>query len=373
MGTPTIETLLQKFRENRCTPEELADLEEWYAQFDGEVEHIPSVPEAKLAHLYRQIEKKITPGRFRRFFLKPLKYAAGVAAILLLGWFGMYYVKNINGWELQKSESIVPGHFQAELTFVDGAKITLDSNSVVRDKNGALIKPKACPILDYTLAGAASCREGDHMVTVPLGGEYGVILSDGTRIWLNSGSTLKYPVKFSDEKREVILTGEGYFEVTKSSVPFVVNTAEMQIKVLGTSFNISAYKEDQSVTATLVEGKVVVHTRQNNQVYAMIPGHMLSYKKGENRVLVEKCDTELYTSWMKGKFRFRDMRLEDIMVKLNRWYDCEFFYQNAGLKDLRFSGAAEKDRPVRYLLERIETVTGVRFEIKGKTVVLRQK
>lgn len=370
MGIQSIESLLLKFRENRCTPEELAELEMWYVQFDDEAAGIPPVPDEKLVMLYQQIEKKIAPNRFLQ---RTLKYVVGVAAVLIFGWFCMYCFVNEGDRDKIESESIIPGHCQAELTFADGAKITLDSNSVVRDKDGMLIKSEVCPLLDYTLADSGFYQPGDHTVTVPVGGEFGIILSDGTRVWLNSGSTLKYPISFIKGKREVILTGEGYFQVAKSNIPFVVQTAGMQINVLGTSFNVSAYQEDNSVTAALVEGKILVCAGQQNQAYEMVPGHLLSYEKGTDRVSVEKCNTELYTSWMEGKFRFRDMRLEDIMIKLNRWYDCEFFYQNAALKDLRFSGAAEKDRPIRYLLERIATVTGVHFEIKGRTVVLRQK
>lgn len=370
MGIQPIESLLLKFRENRCTPEELVELDVWYGQFDDEAGRISPVPDGKLVMLYQQIEKEIAPNRF---LLRTLKYAVGVAAVLIFGWFGIHCF--VNGGERDKteSESIIPGHCQAELTFADGAKIALDSNSVIRDKKGMLIKSEVCPLLDYTLADSGLYQPGDHTVTVPLGGEFGIILSDGTRVWLNSGSTLKYPVSFIEGKREVILTGEGYFQVAKSTIPFVVQTAGMQIKVLGTSFNVSAYQEDNCVTAALVDGKILIRTGQQKQAYEMVPGDLLSYEKETERVSVEKCNTELYTSWMEGKFRFRDMRLEDIMIKLNRWYDCEFFYQNAALKDLRFSGAAEKDRPIRYLLERIETVTGVRFEIKGRTVVLRQK
>lgn len=378
MGLHHLYTLLKKYRARQCTEEELAELDEWYGQFDAEAEDLPGIPKEKLDQLLCQVEKRIGKEKPRRRILyRTLKYAAGVAILLMIGWGGKYYIQTWRGTETMTAgeyeAAIAPGQYRAELTMADGTKVVLDSNTVVKDQKGFLIKADSCPVLNYTLAGLSAVQTGENTITVPVGGEYGVVLSDGTRVWLNSGSVLKYPVAFSGERREVNLVGEGYFQVTKSGVPFVVRTEGMDIRVLGTSFNVSAYREDKYATTTLVEGRVSVQTGTEGAEHEIKPGHVLSYEKETEQVEIKECDTDLYTSWMNGRFRFRDMRLEDIMMKLNRWYSCEFFYQNPGLKDLRFSGAAEKDRPVGYLLEMISTVTDVRFDIKGHTVVLRQK
>lgn len=378
MGNNPLYTLLKKYRAGLCTPEELAELDKWYGQFNAEAEGLPGIPQGKLDQLLGQVKKKIRKEKpHYQILRKTLKYAAGIAILLMMGWGSMYYLRTWPGTEkIITSESeviITPGKYQAELTMADGLKVILDSNTVVKDPNGFLIKADSSLVLNYTLAGSLRVPTGENTITVPVGGEYGVVLSDGTRVWLNSGSVLKYPVAFSGEGREVSLVGEGYFQVTKLGVPFVVRTEGMDIRVLGTSFNVSAYPEDKYTTATLVEGKVCVQTETGRAEYEISPGHVLSYEKDIRQVEIKQCDTDLYTSWMNGRFRFRDMRLEDIMIKLKRWYNCEFFYQNPELKDLRFSGAAEKDQPVRYLLEMISIVTDVHFDVKGHTVVLRQK
>lgn len=371
-------TLLKKYRKNRCTTDEISQLTNWYAQFDEEVNKIPTLPQEKLDHLYLEVEHQIGLDKKQRLIsARMFKCVAGVAAIVAFGWlwgvYSSFSVKDVDHVENTWDQNILPGTTRAELMLGDGSKITLDHHTIVKDKNGLLIKKDERPLLDYSLARGEAYQNEMNAISVPLGGEFGVVLSDGTTVWLNSGSTLNYPVSFGDSVREVYLTGEAYFKVSKSPVPFVVKTLDVDVRVLGTSFNISAYSEDERVMTTLVEGKVVVSTQFDAAEYEMKPGFMLSYEKNTKEIGVEECDTELYTSWINGEFKFRDMRLEDIMVKLNRWYNCEFFYQNSELKDLRFTGAAEKDRPVNYLLEMIETVTKVHFEIKGKTVVLQHK
>lgn len=377
MGINQLYTLLKKYRESQCTPDELDELARWYTQFDEDAEKIPEIPQEKLDHLYLEVKHKICSRPKYRIPVQILKYVAGIAAIVVLGWVGGFYLttdeSGIGNGNIAYEQYIMPGTSQAELVLGDGSRIALDEHTVVKDKNGLLIKKDKMPLLDYSLAKGETHLKEFNTISVPLGGEFGVVLSDGTRVWLNSGSTLNYPVSFEDSVRKVYLTGEAYFKVNKSHVPFVVKASDVDVRVMGTSFNISAYCEDDRIMTTLVDGKVIVYPQYDTANYEMKPGYMLSYEKKTSKITMEECDTELYTSWINGEFKFRDMRLEDIMVKLNRWYNCEFFYQNSDLKDLRFTGAVEKDRPVNYLLEMIETVTEVHFEIKGKTVVLQSK
>lgn len=376
MGINQLYTLLKKYRESQCTPDELDELARWYTKFEEDAEKIPEIPQEKLDHLYLEVKDKICARPKYRIPVQILKYVAGIAAIVVLGWVGGLYLTTDEGGDnrdIAYEQYILPGTNRAELVLGDGSRIALDEHTVVKDKNGLLIKKDKMPLLDYSLAKGETHLKEFNTISVPLGGEFGVVLSDGTRVWLNSGSILIYPVSFGDSVREVYLTGEAYFKVNKSHVPFVVKAWDVDVRVMGTSFNISAYCEDDRILTTLVDGMVIVSPQQDTANYEMKPGYMLSYEKKTCRITMEECDTELYTSWINGEFKFRDMRLEDIMVKLNRWYNCEFFYQNSDLKDLRFTGAVEKDRPVNYLLEMIETVTKVHFEIKGKTVVLQSK
>ena len=147
----------------------------------------------------------------------------------------------------------------------------------------------------------------------------------------------------------------------------------MDIKVLGTSLNISAYGNDDCIRTTLVEGKVIVANKHDECEYTMAPGHAWTYTRSTDKTEMTECDTELYTSWIKGIFKFRDMPLEEIMQKLNRWYGCSVRFENERLKQLRFSGTAKKDRPIGYLLEMIQSITKVDFEIEGTSVVVKSR
>mgnify|MGYP002264760817 CR=1 FL=1 len=147
----------------------------------------------------------------------------------------------------------------------------------------------------------------------------------------------------------------------------------MNVRVTGTTFNVSDYADDSRVTTTLVEGQVVVNKRDQEETYVLEPGLTFKYKKDNGKIKIRTEDPELYVSWMRGKFKFENMRLEDIVCKLNRWYDCTVSYSDDALRDLRFTGAAEKDRPASYLLELIEMITEVKFQVDGKHILITRK
>ena len=371
METHHLNALLKKYRENRCTPDEMAELTNWYDQFDGEAEKIAPVPEEKLETLYRQIVQNIVrQNNERRIYVRTRRLFAVAAVLLLLLGTGLYFTFHFG--RPASGDMISPGRYQAELILSDGSCLALDSTTTVTETNGALIKEHSQAALDYSRL--TTQKPGTmNTIKVPLGGEYSVILSDGSQVWLNSGSSLKYPVVFGEDKREVFLTGEGFFKVTSSVVPFLVKTNRLDVKVLGTSFNVSAYEEDGDITTALVTGRIEVSGEQIPQAYQITPGHLLTYSKKDGEVSVAECDTEIYTSWMLGEFKFRDMKLGDIMTKLNRWYNCTIIYDDPVLKELRFSGAAEKDRPINYLLGMIETITDVRFEISEEQIFVKRK
>lgn len=371
METHHLNDLLKKYRENCCTPDEMAELTDWYDRFEGEAEKIAPVPEEKLEMLYRQIVQNIVriDNRHSIYFRARKLFAVAAILSILLGT-GLYFAFHFS--IPSNEEMIAPGRYQAELILSDGSSLALDSTTTVTETNGALIKEHTQATLDYSRL--TTQKPGTmNTIKIPLGGEYSVILSDGSQVWLNSGSSLTYPVVFDENNREVFLTGEGFFKVTPSAVPFGVKTTRLDVKVLGTSFNVSAYEEDGKISTALVTGCIEVSGERIPQAYRITPGHILTYSKKSGEVSVAECDTEIYTSWLLGEFKFRDMRLGDIMKKLNRWYNCTIIYDDPALQELRFSGAAEKDRPVNYLLDMIETITDVRFEISGGQIFVKHK
>ena len=267
---------------------------------------------------------------------------------------------------------IKPGSLRASLILNDGQEIMLDKRLSLMESDSSVVLSNQKGELSYRNVRERAGESSVNTLRVPCGGEYQLMLADGTRVRVNSESELVFPTCFNSDRREVFLKGEAYFQVAPDSdKPFYVRVNDYIVKVTGTSFNVTSYTDDPCTMTTLVEGKVSVYGNDSTWNCDLTPGHMLKFDKGTARVTSEECDPRIYTSWIDGEFKFRDMRLEDIMKKLNRWYDFEVAYEEEELKDLRFSGAAEKYNPVEFLLKMIEEVTKVRFDIEGKRIMVK--
>ncbi len=308
----------------------------------------------------------------RRRKLLVVRCVAAVAILFLVStcvWF-----VNRGGEESQFMfpSEIKPGSLRASLILNDGQEIMLDKRLSLMESDSSVVLSNEKGELSYRNVRERAGESSVNTLRVPCGGEYQLMLADGTRVWVNSESELVFPTCFNSGRREVFLKGEAYFQVAPDSdKPFYVRVNDYIVKVTGTSFNVTSYTDDPCTMTTLVEGKVSVYGNDSTWNCDLTPGHMLKFDKGTARVTSEECDPRIYTSWIDGEFKFRDMRLEDIMKKLNRWYDFEVAYEEEELKDLRFSGAAEKYNPVEFLLKMIEEVTKVRFDIEGKRIMVK--
>lgn len=261
-------------------------------------------------------------------------------------------------------QEIAPGKSAATLTLADGRQIVLgDSLSTKVREASAEIRIEAHQ-LNYSSQTPAEATVYNRMST-PRGGEYQLVLSDGTVVSLNAQSELKYPVAFNGKTREVQLTGEAYFEVAPDAEhPFIVKTGAMDIRVLGTTFNVRAYREGASQT-TLVEGKVKVQAGREEHVLA--PGQQLS-RNERGEVAVREVDVEHYTAWRNRRFVFEDDPLEEVLYQLERWYNVTFFIQNESARELRFTGDLPKYENLDKVLKKLELVTYIRF-VQGKDVI----
>lgn len=373
MEVNEIYELLKKYREHRCTPEEEGQIMRWYEQYDGEVEILSTLPKDKLEQLWFSIKHRVPVYSQKRRMMIFYRYAVAIVLFILVGG-GYFYFGGVEKKALPelKMRDILPAKGVAVLRLSDGRELPLDKTVEIQEREGLVIRNDASQVLDYSLSESKS-EPIYNTITVPVGGEYRVLLSDGSSVRLNSCSSLTYPVSFTGELREVELTGEGYFDITKSDKPFVVKTSELEVRVLGTSFDLSDYRTDGEASVTLVNGKVSVLETRGMKEYHITPGMRFECDKESRHVSLKEVDTDLYISWVKGKFAFEDMRLEDIMLKLNRWYDCTVIYTDDSLRNLRFTGAAEKDRSAEYLLELIETITDVKFEIDGENIIINHK
>lgn len=208
-----------------------------------------------------------------------------------------------------------------------------------------------------------------NTVYVPERGEYQVELSDGTRIWVNSASEISFPSYFAGNVREVTLAGEAYFEVARDSRrPFYVNIGDARVQVLGTAFNVSAYRDERTTEVALLNGKVSFDATDGKHVLS--PGEIAALDKAQGVTEVREGDVASIIAWKEGRFYFEDMRMEDLALKLSRWYGVDFAFDSEAARELRFSGGMVKYRPLNYVLEMISKTTRVVFQERaGKVYV----
>lgn len=262
--------------------------------------------------------------------------------------------------------------YKAVLILNNGKKIHLEENSrktIPGESGTRIVLDGNCVCYD---ADSLWNQQGNEMntVVVPRGGEYELLLADGTRVWLNSESQLTYPVRFTGDTREVAMKGEVCFDVARNEKqPFVVKTADVAVTVLGTLFNLEAYPEDHRTTATLVRGKIGVNSGVERQV---ITPDRQAIVDANGRIQVKKVYGEDFVSWTKGVFHFTEASLDEIMTRLARWYDVEFFFSHPALKDAHFTLDIQRYDQVSAILSKIEKTGRVRFRVNGKTVLIEE-
>jgi hypothetical protein len=218
-----------------------------------------------------------------------------------------------------------------------------------------------------------SLKSSMNQIIIPFGQRSEVTLEDGTHIWLNSGSRLSYPSEFKDDSREVYLIGEAFFEVTTDArKPFFVNTPDFKIKVLGTKFNVCSYNDDPTVQTVLLEGKV---SAGKNSLFAgmvdMVPGERLVYEKTENKLVSDKVDVQLYTSWINGYLVFKNEPTTEVFKKLERHYN-QIIKTDPGLEKITFSGKLDLKDHLKEVLENISFASSVRVIEENGTLLIKQ-
>lgn len=314
------------------------------------------------------VQRKIQRHRFRHRILNICKYAAIFIFPVAIATVAIYKSGNEPQPLSQVEEQIVPGGKKAVLILDNGEAIDLKSTSGVelKEKDGTVIQVDST-VLNYQQAPARTSEKlAYNKVNVPRGGEYQLTLSDGSKVQLNSMSSIRFPVQFAQDCRLVELEGEAYFEVSKTGQPFIVQTKGMKIEVLGTSFNISAYANEEYQT-TLVSGSVKVQT-ENGSNRILKPSEQACITPGSNQINVRNVDTAFYTSWIHGKINFKDQRLDDIMKTLARWYDMDVVYENEATKELRFGCYVNRYNEITPLVKLLEQTGRVTVTVEGKTI-----
>lgn len=282
-------------------------------------------------------------------------------------------------WNSMRSDEISgnreifhPGVAQVQLRLDNGKNIELTSvaSSVILSETGIEVVCDSNE-LNYRVnfSGAENNKSVYNTLIVPAGAEYRLVLSDGTRVFMNAASELRYPVVFGMDKREVFLKGEAYFEVQRDTTRhFWVKTAGMDIRVLGTAFNVNAYPDANVTAATLTSGKIRAICA--GKEYELLPGKQLRHDRTNGKIDIEEVNTEIYTCWKDGHYYFEACRLEEIMQTLSRWYGIDAFFQHADLKEVEFSGRLRRYEDISQLFRKFEQTRNICFRRKGNTVTV---
>ena len=220
-------------------------------------------------------------------------------------------------------------------------------------------------VIPFKTVSTAYNNEIKTSFIVPLGQNAEVVLPDSSRVLMNSGSTLSYTTAFTPLNRNVELHGEAFFDVKKDPLhPFTVKTSSVKIKVFGTAFNVDAYDDkSEGVNTTLISGKVQIESLNDKKLAELTPGMMASFDKTKNALSLSNVNINLYTSWKKGLLTFSDVQLEVITNKMERWYNVEIVYLNPKLKNLRYSGAILKNKPIDQILEVMKVTANIQYKI----------
>ncbi|QTD38454.1 FecR family protein [Polaribacter batillariae] len=389
MATKGIEKNIVKYLNNQASFNELDDLDLWVNKTENEQEFLNYVKinyaidctlkktdNNKIKNLIANLMKEEKRLYKKRRLLNYVKYAAVFVGVIISVYFFKNGVFNLKEQDASKttivnSDKVLPGTDKATLTLEDGSVIALKKGNSYQNKNATSNGKN----ITYKSKSNPTPKVAYNYLTVPRGGQFHVVLADGTKVWLNSESQLKYPVTFAKGvDREVELVyGEAYFDVSPSTkhngTKFKVFNQSQEIEVLGTEFNIKAYKDETNIYTTLVEGKVWVHSEWGNRT--LKPSQQTNLNILDKTVAINTVNVLNEIAWKDGLFRFYRMRLDEIMKVLSRWYDLEVQFANLELKKAGFNGTIGRDQNIEEILKIIKSFGVIKnYELKDKTLIL---
>lgn len=396
-----IAELITKFLEGKLSPEESAKLRAWVDENkrhqkiwerlinpDYLEDHIHFWENNTTAGYWKQLEEALSRGdrtsgiiSLKKTVRKSLRYAAVIIPLLLLCGAGWYLMNRGHKSEVQNHQEtladvhIMPLGKVARLVLGNGKVVSLNDSlqETITEKDGTRVK-NGSNAISYSGSDQSTKEAVYNTLITPRGGEYEIVLADGTKVWLNAASSLHYPVRFSGKERQVSLKGEAYFEVAKDERhPFVVNAGNTNVTVLGTKFDISAYNDDPSQKVVLAEGAVRVNEindQASEKKSVLLKPGFVAVIKGNYSISVNKADVEAALGWKNGLFLFDGESLGSIMRKLSRWYNVEVKYNDGADTLFHFTGRIQRYENITGILKLIELTGKVKFGVIGKEVVV---
>lgn len=350
--------------------EELEELDQWHREYlssmRGQLAFDDELVEKNSQWLMQNMHDTLNKQHLLKIAYRRRNIFFKIAAVLLIALgisASFIYVKKANNKPseiLAKAKVIAPGGDKAVLTLADGRQIELDSvgKADVVLQDGAKVLKLGKGILAYK--SSASAKVTYNTLTTPKGGQYQVVLPDGSKVWLNSASSLKFPTAFVGNERKVELKGEGYFEIVHNAAkPFFVKAETVNVKVLGTGFNIMAYSDEKTIKTTLVHGSVEVNSGIITQ--HIVPGEQASIAKGEVEFDILHPNIQEIIAWKNGEFWFNNTSIQSIMRQIARWYNVDIAYKG-NLSDVKLSGVLSKKQNVEALFNILEATKQVRFK-----------
>ncbi|WP_207421166.1 FecR family protein [Desertivirga brevis] len=381
--------ILEKYRTGKASREEEDFLLAYYKLFDLEEDLLERLSNEEKQRLKNTIRAKIkaamsseeTP-RIRRLpaYLKQMAAAAAVIILCLSSYFIYQSKFEISKSSEAQSVKIVPGGNRAVLTLADGSTILLEDekDGELAQRGGISIRKtgEGQVVFDASrnTAQGGNAPAGLNTISTPRGGHYRLTLPDGSKVWLNAASSIRFPTMFSATERKVLVEGEAYFEIEKLSlpggkgrVPFLVVSGAQTVEVLGTKFNLNSYADENAIVTTLIEGAVKVRSAKAPAAATVLrPGQQSVLPQGSHVIAVSDADTEIAVAWKEGYFRFDKKDLRAIMRQLSRWYDVEVEYA-APVTNEQYVGKIKRSEEVSGVLRVLE-LGDVRFTINGRKI-----
>jgi len=376
MNKQKILELLMRHEAGQCNEKETALLDQWLStQFHKHPWNWENDRERQLIKqaMKRQIEQQLFMKK-----VKPLSSMKWMAAAILLiacaAAIGIYFFRHptVSVEQFYSAQAVSPGSNVARLTLANGKTVWLDDvpTGTLYDEGGIAITKHPGGGIDYKVDQQLQdeeMKQGNNIISVPRGGQYQIVLPDGTKVWLNSATTLTYPVAFTGKERTVSLTGEAYFEVTKNkSMPFRVNTKGTSVLVTGTTFNVTAYPDETKVKTTLVSGRVEV--AYGTDRILLDPGQQ-AVSSPDASIQIKNIDTDYAVAWINGDFLFEDQDIQTIMKDIARWYNVDVTFEGT-IPSKKFGGTYTRSKGIGELLGHLESLGGMHFNYTERRVTV---